>query len=1190
MFASVKLVDKLEGVENFRAWKYRIGLILEENDLARFVKEEVPEPVDATEKAKHQKDTIRAKRIIADSIKDHLIPYVSSKKTSKEMFDALTRLYEGKNINRKMNLRTQLKNTRMQKGETIQEYFSRISEFKEQLEVIGDTIDEDELIMTALNGLTRPWDAFIQTICARTEKLKFDSLWEECIQEETRVANREALLARDDDQALATHTKGGRKKPYFQKETHKEPQQSNKFNHKESHPRRFQKKGQRKERDYSSVQCYHCDKMGHIAKFCPARREEYKRKHKRLHAHVVEDEEPLTKMIREQIKDYVLISALSRSVTPGEDTWFIDSGASKHMTGQRNILSCISEKKFSQKVTLGDDYQYPIKGVGESNHKLNSGNSLKMKDVLYVPGLKKNLLSISALEKKGFRVAFIDGEVLMWAKGETLNEAIIIGSEENGLYKLKGHSEAAMTHAIENSCELWHRRLAHINYKALPYICKAVTGLPELKGDHKGVCNGCAQGKNIKNPFPKRDSKTEGVLELIHSDVCGPMPSSSISGYVYYVSFIDDYSRKTWIYFLKSKDEVFSKFKEFKALIENLSERKIKILRSDNGGEYTSKEFVNFCKDVGIKRELTTPYNPQQNGVAERKNRTILEAVKTMIHDQDLPMCLWAEATMAVVYVQNRLFHSALGLKTPEEMFTGKKPEVSHLKIFGCPVFIHIPKEKRNKLDPSGKKGIFVGYCEVSKAFRIYIPGQHHIEISRDVTFDEDATLKKSKLCQLEEVYEEEPVIPSTAMREVPRAAEPVIEVVTSPDEELLEDHDIVEVQEPPQMTILHKRKPTWARELIQNGEKYGVPQGTMRQGKRPKPFSSYTALMCGLLEEEPTCFEEAIQRKEWTDATTEKYQSIMKNEVWEIVPRPKNKDVVSSRWLFKIKDAVDGSIEKYKARFVARGFSQKEGIDYEETFAPMARYTLIRTIIALAAKMKWKLHQMDVKTAFLNGVIEEEVYIEQPQGFEVEDRKSHVYRLKKALYGLKQAPRAWYGRIDSFLTSLGFTKSKADSNIYFKIMDNEPVILLLYVDDLFLIGKENLITESKNRLASEFEMKDLGLMHYFLGLEVWQSPERIFLNQGKYTVEILKRFNMLECKPMNTPMEAKLKLLVDTSSMLIDATLYRQIIGSLMYLANTRPDICFAVNTLSQFLVELRRVHLVAAKHVMRYLLSLSL
>jgi hypothetical protein len=428
------------------------------------------------------------------------------------MFDSLAKLYEGKNINRKMNLRTQLKNTRMQKGETIQEHFSRISQFKEKLESIGDTIDKDELIMMALNGLTRPWDAFIQTICARKEKLQFDSLWEECIQEELRVANREALLSRDEYQALATNTKGGRKKSYFQKETHKESHPQNKFIHKESQPRRFQKfqKGQRREKHFSSYQCYHCDKMGHIAKHCPARREEYKRKNKRHHAHAVEDEEPPTKMIKERIEEYVLISSLSGSVSLGEDTWLINSGASKHMTGQRDIISFLSEKKFSHKVTLGDDYQYPIKEVGESNYKLNSRDPMKMRDVLFGPGLTKNLLSISYLEKKGLRVSFIDGEVLMWAKGKTMEEAIVIGKEEGGLYKLKGHSEAAMTHSIENPCELWHRILSHINYKALPYVSKAVTGLPELKVDHEGVCNGCAQGKNIKNPFLKRDSKIKG--------------------------------------------------------------------------------------------------------------------------------------------------------------------------------------------------------------------------------------------------------------------------------------------------------------------------------------------------------------------------------------------------------------------------------------------------------------------------------------------------------------------------------------------------------------------------------------------------------------------------------------------------------------------------------------------------------
>jgi hypothetical protein len=362
------------------------------------------------------------------------------------------------------------------------------------------------------------------------------------------------------------------------------------------------------------------------------------------------------------------------------------------------------------------------------------------------------------------------------------------------------------------------------------------------------VCRKCAQGKNIKNHFPKRISKEEGVIELIHSYVCGTIPSTSINGYVYYVSFIDDYSHKTWVYFLKSKDEVFGKFKEYKALIENLFERNIKILRSYNGGEYTTKEFIKFCKYVEIKRELTTPYNPQQNGVAERKEKTIMEAMKTMIHDQDLPMHLWAETTITTMYVHNRFSHSALGFKTLEAMFSRKKPEVSHLKIFGCPVFVHVPKEKRTKLDHLGKKEIFVGYCEVSKAFRIHIPGYHHIDINRDATFDEYETLMKSRRFHLEEVYGEEPM--------APRVAEPVREVITSPDEEILEDHDIIESQEPPHMTISHKIKPAWARELIQDGEKYNAPEGTTRQVKKPKPLSSYMDLMFDLLEKDPTWFE----------------------------------------------------------------------------------------------------------------------------------------------------------------------------------------------------------------------------------------------------------------------------------------------------------------------------------------------
>jgi hypothetical protein len=818
MTISTKLDEKLEGADNFQAWKYRVMLILEENDLEGFIEEEVAEPEGDEAKAKHKKNLVKAKRIIADSIKDHLIPHVSSLKTPKQMFDALSRLYEGKNINRKMTLRTQLKNVKMQNSETIQSYFTRVSQIKEQLEAIGDTVEEAELVMTTLNGLPKSWESFIQGICSRRKLTKFNRLWEDCTQEEARLAAREEKLG-NDDQALAVHARKGKSR-------------------KEDHPPKKFQRSRKSQKDYSSYKCYCCQKMGHIARNCPLKKEQARKgQNKRHHAHVVEDDEPAQKRTKDydSSEEHVLISALTGTITHGSDTWLVDSGASKHMTGYKDSLSDLVQKDSPHKVKLGDDYQYPIKGVGETSYKLDSGKPLKIKDVLYVPSLKKNLLSISALEEKGFRVTFIDGEVLMWPRGKTLDDAIVIGVQEGGLYKLKGHSDSTLVHNTVNPSELWHRRFTHLHYKALPIVSKMVTGLPEIQVDHEGTCKGCAQGKNMKNPFPSSDNKAKGVLDIVHSDVCGPMSTTSLSGYVYYVSFIDDFSRKTWIYFLKSKGEVFSKFKEFKALVENLSERKIKILRSDNGGEFTSDDFKAFCREVGIKRELSTPYNPQQNGVAERKNRTIMEAVKAMIHDQDLPMHLWAEATRTVVYVQNKSPHRALGNKTPEEMFTGEKPEVSHLQIFGCPVYVHVPKDKRSKLDPSGKKGVFVGYSETSKAYRVYIPGYRQIEISRDVTFDEDATFSRSRQHHTDEIHDEEP--------EAPRVADSDVGNDVVPEEHGPEDHDMAEPQRPAE-TITKKRRPAWAHEIIQDAEKYGAPDGSFRESKE----TSTIFQLCGIV------------------------------------------------------------------------------------------------------------------------------------------------------------------------------------------------------------------------------------------------------------------------------------------------------------------------------------------------------
>jgi hypothetical protein len=446
-----------------------------------------------------------------------------------------------------------------------------------------------------------------------------------------------------------------------------------------------------------------------------------------------------------------------------------------------------------------------------------------------------------------------------------------------------------------------------------------------------------------------------------------------------------------------------------------------------------------------------------------------------MIHDQSLPMILWEKACMKAAYVHNRIPHQILKNITSEEAFTGVKSQIGHFKIFGCPVYFHVPKEKRSKLDPSGRKGTFVGYSESSKAYRIYILGQRQIEVSRDVIFEEEIVFQRSRESQMEIDNETIPSPYSAVQRE--KTIIPVDLVVPV---DLVAPVDI-----PRDIAAGHKRI-AWARQFLQEAEGHAAPQGTSRESKRPTIFSSYFSAMSHIIDIEPSCHGEVTGQQVWQDAMAEEYQSILKNDVWDIVLRPKGNSVVTSKWIYKIKHATDGSVEKYKVRFVARGFSRVEGIDYEETFSPVARYTSIHTIIALVASMGWKLHQMDVKTTFLNGENEEEVHIEQLEVFMIHDEKTHVCKLKKALYGLKQAPHAWYAKMDGFLMSLGFKKSVVDLNLYYHIVGNECLILVMYVDDLFLIGSERLIVECKQALNFEFEIKDLGMMHYFLGLEVW--------------------------------------------------------------------------------------------------------
>ncbi|KAH9324630.1 hypothetical protein KI387_004808, partial [Taxus chinensis] len=332
-----------------------------------------------------------------------------------------------------------------------------------------------------------------------------------------------------------------------------------------------------------------------------------------------------------------------------------------------------------------------------------------------------------------------------------------------------------------------------------------------------------------------------------------------------------------------------------------------------------------------------------------------------------------------------------------------------------------------------------------------------------------------------------------------------------------------------PRPTGIAQRMPKWCTSTLRDA-RMDVPLDTSTPGPRTHSKEREEvnfALMSRVIEsDEPSIVQEALHSKSWKDAMDYEYQSVMKNNTWQLVDLPPRKKPIGCRWIFKTKYKADGIVDKHKARLVAKGYTQKEGIDYEETFAPTAKIKTIRMIFALVAWFDLKVHQMDVTSVFLNGDLQEEVYMTQPEGYVILGREEKVCRLKKSLYGLKQAPRAWYIKIDEHLVQHGFVRNPYDPNLYLEKQGGEMVIVVVYVDDLVITGSlVKMIDETKKDLKRSFDMIDLGLMHYCLGLEVCQKENNIFVSQMKYTKTTLEKFRMMDYTPIATPMENRLQL-----------------------------------------------------------------
>ena len=1098
----------------------------------------------------------QVKHFLFQAIDRTVFEQILDRSTSKIIWDSMKKKFGGnERVKRSLlnTLRREFEVLSMKMDETIDDYFRRVMVVSNKMRSNGEAMPDSKIVEKILRTLT---DKFTYVVVSIEES------------KDTRDMSIDKLQS-----SLSVHEQKFKRTPLEE-----EMQALNVNVRGRGRGRSFRGRGRGRAFNKATVECYKCHNLGHFQYECP------KWSNEAHYAEIDEKEEVL-------LMAYVELAGAQRS-----DAWFIDSGCSNHMCGDKSIFS-VMDTNFTHHVKLGNNHKLNVVGKGVVKFVLK-GVSYAVSDVYYVPELRNNLLSVGQLQEKGLDVLFKGGEQKTCSIFHPTRGKIAVSiMSTNRMYVLIAETcgdkeEQCLQIDASNQTKLWHHRYGHLSYTGLLTLHnkEMVRGLPEIQ-QVKATCETCVKGKQHRIPFPKQSAwRATEKLQLIHSDLCGPITPSSNSQKRYLISFIDDFSRKTWIYFAAEKSEAFHHFKMFKAFVEKQTGMFIKCLRTDRGGEYNSGEFKEFCEKHGIKRQLTTGYTPQQNGVAERKNRTIMNMVRTVLREKEIPRSFWPEAVQWANHVLNRSPTVAVKDKTPEEAWADKKPSVEHFKIFGCVGHVHISDVKRTKLDDKSVKCVLLGYSSESKAFKMYDPEEKRIHISRDVIFEEEKKWPWNKHQSVAEDIElewennqngemnEEGDENDTEGEEGDAEAEHAEEENVADQAQDQATQTAVQTQLQAGQTRT-RRPPIWAADYT-SGEELSDSEINMAK----IDLSEYLALM---IISDPTTFQEAAKHQKWREAMDAEMSSIEKNLTWTLVSLPDGAKAIRVKWIYKTKLNELGEVDKFKARLVVKGYAQEYGVDYTEVFAQVARMDTVRMILAVAAHRGWGVYQLDVKSAFLHGKLEEDVYVEQPQGYEVSKEEGMVYKLHKALYGLKQAPRAWFSRIEAYFIKEGFTNSPNEQTLFIKRVGGNILIVSVYVDDLLFTGNnDELLEEFKSSMKSEFDMTDLGKMRYFLGIEVIQKPEEgIFICQRKYAAEVIDMFGMQHHNPVCNPIVPGQKIGRDEAGEKVDPTLYKQMVGSLMYLTASRPDLMFVVCLLSRFMASPTQLHLGVAKRVLRYL-----
>lgn len=1160
--------------ENYETWKIQMECLLIKVDNWKYVSGKCTRPTsDAEEQTNWDYADEKARADIILNIEPSQLMPIRDCKTSMSLWEKLSKIYRPTGIARKVQLMDQLLICKMSEDDDCKEFLLKFFGIVTNLRDLDIKIDEQMLSIMMLNALPSSFNSFAVAIKTRDELPSLEILR---IKIEEESASRISVSNNPTDFVSTANVRSSRKETPTPKYT------------------------------YYNKKCYICKKPGHLAEYC-WKRTDYENRTSNMSACLAEN---------------LNVSSAS------DDSLILDSGCTTHMIKDTHRLCNFSSLK-NKIVKLANDEVLNATGSGSLTFVPKLGNSQYEITVnaLLVPNLKSNLISVTKLVDEGYIISFSKHK----ASAYKYDKLVFTASRKGNLFYINENThQTCLTRTASDIC-LWHKRFGHLNSADLNLLIKEklVYGI-DCKPTLIDYCDTCCRCKQTKSSYKsvQKFKRNNEILSVIHSDLCGPMQTVSLGGNRYFLTFIDDATKFTVVYFLKNKNEALKCFKTYKREVENIFSKKIKYLQTDNGLEFASGEFQTFLSESGIKSRFTCPGTPEQNGTAERYNRTIVEMARCVLSDSGLPLSFWGEAIRYANYVRNRCPNSSIGKEIPFTAAYGRIPSVKHFRTFGCVAYM-LNKNKKGKFAARSKKVIFVGYSDNRKAYRLYDPDNRKTYESRDVTFVENKTWTDEKNDDINENI----ILEKDVFRDDPNQCSPQIHIEKHQkrgkgrpffiktgkkgrpkkqfhivaDSPSVSEYEIEGEESTTGNTDVDANRNADVdanREDIEN--KSDNCENDKNKEYKSQEYYDYPENVGFAF----LTFDEVMKGEysiEWKNSIFCEYEAHLRNETWELVDEPDDENVLTNHFVFREKFKKTGELDKRKSRLVAHGNRQTND-QYGDSFSPTLRMESLRLLLAYAVQEDMFIHQMDVNVAYLNGTLNETLYMKQPLMLrEALEELQHspnpiisskakrmlrelnankVCKLKKSIYGLKQSGRQWYNKLHLVLTKYNFTPTDMDPCIYVNAMG---VFIAVYVDDLILAAKdERLLKEVKNELNEQFYIKDLGQISYCLGIEFNYDKSGLKMSQKGYVSNVLKKFGMENCKGISTPMEIGLKLGKPAES--IKDKPYASVVGSLMYLATaTRPDISFAVNYLSQFNHDHGEEHWKAVKRILRYIQATS-